>query len=85
MRAVVLDAFGAELRFAGDHPDPDGSGEVIDVTACGVCHSDLHVVDGEIPSPLPLDPRPRGHRRAPAPGSGDGVRALGLSHMRTLR
>ena len=54
MRAVVLDAFGAELRFAVDHPDPDGSDEVIDVTACGVCHSDLHVVDGEIPSPLPL-------------------------------
>ena len=54
MRAVVLDAFGAELRFAADHPDPDGSDEVIDVTACGVCRSDLHVVDGEIPSPLPL-------------------------------
>ena len=54
MRAVVLDAFGADLRFAADHPDPDGSDEVIDVTACGVCHSDLHVVDGEIPSPLPL-------------------------------
>ena len=49
--------FVAELRFAPDHSDPDrsdGSGEVIDVTACGVCHSDLHVVDGEIPSPLPL-------------------------------
>ena len=54
MRAVLLDAFGAALRFAADHPDPDGSDEVIDVTACGVCHSDLHVVDGEIPSPLPL-------------------------------
>ena len=54
MRAVVLDAFGAGLRLADDHPDPGGPGEVIDVTACGVCHSDLHVVDGEIPSPLPL-------------------------------
>ena len=54
MRAVVLDAFGAGLRLADDHPDPGGQGEVIDVTACGVCHSDLHVVDGEIPSPLPL-------------------------------
>ena len=29
MRAVVLDAFGADLRFADDHPDPDGAGEVI--------------------------------------------------------
>ena len=54
MRAVVLEEFRADLRFMGDHPDCDGPGEVIDVTACGVCHSDLHVVDGEIPSPLPL-------------------------------
>ena len=54
MRAVVLDEFGADLRFVVDHSSPDRSGEVIDVTACGVCHSDLHVVDGEIPSPLPL-------------------------------
>ena len=54
MRAVLLDGSGADLRFVDNHPDPDGSGEVIDVTACGVCHSDLHVVDGDIPSPLPL-------------------------------
>ena len=54
MRAVVLDAFGGALRCVDDHPDPDGPGVVIEVIACGVCHSDLHVVDGEIPSPLPL-------------------------------
>lgn len=54
MRAVVLEAFNTGLRFVGDHPEPDPSGEVIDVTACGVCHSDLHVVDGEFPSPVPL-------------------------------
>lgn len=29
-------------------------GEIIGVTACGLCHSDLHVVDGDYPSPLPL-------------------------------
>jgi alcohol dehydrogenase, propanol-preferring len=33
--------------------DPVGA-DVIDVLACGVCHSDLHVVDGDYPSPLPL-------------------------------
>ena len=54
MRAVVLEAPNTEVRFVVDQPEPDGAAEVIDVTACGVCHSDLHVVDGEIPSPLPL-------------------------------
>jgi S-(hydroxymethyl)glutathione dehydrogenase/alcohol dehydrogenase len=30
-------------------------GEVlVDIAACGVCHSDLHVVDGDMPEPLPL-------------------------------
>ena len=24
------------------------------IAACGVCHSDLHVVDGDLPEPLPL-------------------------------
>ena len=38
-----------------DHPEPTaGAGEVIEVTACGVCHSDLHIVDGDVPSPMPL-------------------------------
>ncbi len=57
MRAVVLPAIGAPLEYRADHPEPgagrDG-GEIIDVIACGVCHSDIHVVDGEFPSPLPL-------------------------------
>lgn len=54
MRAVVLEEFNTGLRFVGDHPEPDEAAEVIDVTACGVCHSDLHVVEGVMPSPLPL-------------------------------
>ena len=35
-----------------------GPGEVrIEVRACGVCRTDLHVVDGELPDPkLPLVP-----------------------------
>jgi len=57
MRAVVLPAVGRSLEVRDDHPEAgtgrDG-GEIVDVTACGVCHSDLHVVDGEFPSPLPL-------------------------------
>ena len=56
MRAVVCDGVGADLRLATDHPEPvvaDG-GTMLEVTACGVCHSDLHVVDGDFPSPLPM-------------------------------
>ena len=40
-------------------PDPEpGVGEVrVRVTACGVCRTDLHVIDGELPHPkLPIIP-----------------------------
>ncbi len=56
MRAMVLDAPGRPLRPA-DLPDPElGPGQVVlEVKACGVCRTDLHVVDGELLEPkLPL-------------------------------
>jgi propanol-preferring alcohol dehydrogenase len=56
MRAMVLDAAGAPLRVA-ELPEPEpGPGEVLlDVRACGVCRTDLHIVDGELSEPkLPL-------------------------------
>ena len=55
MTAVVLNEVGAKLSYL-DYPDPSpkGSETVITVTACGVCHSDLHVVEGIYPSPLPM-------------------------------
>lgn len=58
MRAMLLDAPGKPLRLARlpvPHPAP---GEVlVKVEACGVCRTDLHVVDGELPQPkLPLIP-----------------------------
>jgi alcohol dehydrogenase, propanol-preferring len=58
MRAMVLDAPGRPLREA-DLPDPEpGPGQVLlEVRACGVCRTDLHVVDGDLPHPkLPLVP-----------------------------
>ena len=58
MRAMVLDAAGTPLR-ATELPDPEpGSGQVLlRVRACGVCRTDLHIVDGELPKPsLPLVP-----------------------------
>jgi len=56
MRAVVLDAPGRSLRVV-QRPDPQpGPGQVLlRVRACGVCRTDLHLVDGELePDHLPL-------------------------------
>ncbi len=58
MRAMLLDAVGGPLRPV-DLPIPQpGAGQVlIRVRACGVCRTDLHVVDGELADPkLPLIP-----------------------------
>ena len=53
---MVLDAAGTPLRPA-DLPEPEpGPGQVVlRVGACGVCRTDLHIVDGELAEPkLPL-------------------------------
>lgn len=59
MRAVLLNASNTPLDFVEDHPAPDanggaGGGIVLDVTACGVCHSDIHVVDGDFGKEPPI-------------------------------
>jgi propanol-preferring alcohol dehydrogenase len=50
MRAMILEEPGRPLREA-DLPSPiPGPGQVLlRVRACGVCRTDLHVVDGELP------------------------------------
>jgi propanol-preferring alcohol dehydrogenase len=56
MRAMVLRAAGTPLEQA-ELPDPQpGTGQaLVRVRACGVCRTDLHVFDGELPPPkLPL-------------------------------
>jgi len=53
---MILDAPGQRLR-AADIPVPvPGPGELLlRIQACGVCRTDLHVVDGDLPHPkLPL-------------------------------
>jgi propanol-preferring alcohol dehydrogenase len=55
---MVLDSPRTPLREA-ELPAPEpGAGQVlVAVDACGVCRTDLHVVDGELPDPkLPLVP-----------------------------
>ena len=50
MRAMVLSMPGAPLQMQ-ERADPSpGDGEIrVRVSACGVCRTDLHVVDAELP------------------------------------
>ncbi len=56
MRAMLLDAPGKPLRLAElPVPSPNEGQVLIQVAACGVCHTDLHILDGELTRPkLPL-------------------------------
>jgi len=57
MRAMQLDRPGEPLREVSlDLPDPAGTDLLIEVAACGVCRTDLHVVDGDIHGRLPIVP-----------------------------
>src|SRR5207249_5744450 len=48
IRAAVLDRPGVPVRIENLELDPPGPGEVrVRMAAAGVCHSDLHVRDGE--------------------------------------
>ncbi len=58
MHAMVLNRIGAPLEWT-ERPDPlPGPGEIrLKISACGVCRTDLHVVDGELPNPhVPIIP-----------------------------
>ncbi|HXW41093.1 MAG TPA: zinc-dependent alcohol dehydrogenase family protein [Xanthobacteraceae bacterium] len=80
MRAMVLERLGEPLKLV-ERPDPEpAAGEVrVRVAACGVCRTDLHVVDGELPNPkLPIVP---GHEivgRVDALGAGVTALKLGM-------
>src|SRR5437899_3554867 len=79
MHAMVLDRTGQ----AEDHllalrevpvPRPGPGQVVIAVDACGVCRTDLHLVEGEVSAPLPVIP---GHQVAGRVVEiGDGVAKL---------
>lgn len=63
MRAAILDAPGASLQVYDDvEVEAPRAGEVsVRVSHCGVCHSDLHLVDGSMP---PMTPLVLGHEAA---------------------
>ncbi len=78
MRAMVLGAPGRPLRPAELPVPPPGPGELLlKVLACGVCRTDLHLVDGELPDPkLPVVP---GHEIVgEVAGLGPGVEGLAI-------
>jgi len=56
MRAMLLEEAGGPLRPAEVAAPEPGPGQVrVKVQACGVCRTDLHIVDGELPPhKLPL-------------------------------
>ncbi len=58
MHAMILDAPGQTLRPVEMATPEPGPGQVlVEVLACGVCRTDLHVVDGELPDvPTPIIP-----------------------------
>jgi propanol-preferring alcohol dehydrogenase len=61
VRAVVFEGVGRPLRLVErDVPEP-GPGQLrLRVEACGVCRTDLHLLDGEVDVPAP--PRVLGHQ-----------------------
>ena len=54
MRAAVLDSAGGDLHVEEVPVPAPRAGEVlVKVGACGVCHTDLHVIKGEVAFPMP--------------------------------
>ena len=54
MRAMMLDAPGQPLKLG--HlavPEPAAHDVLLKVLACGVCRTDLHILDGELPAAPP--------------------------------
>jgi propanol-preferring alcohol dehydrogenase len=58
MRAMVLDTPKQPLQLRDvPMPRPEAGQLLVRVSACAVCRTDLHIVDGELPEPkLPLIP-----------------------------
>lgn len=79
MRAMVLERPGLPLEMRERPVPAPAPGEIlVEIAACGVCRTDLHVVDGELPNPkLPIVP---GHEivgRVAATGTGVAGFAIG--------
>jgi len=59
MKAAILHEFKQPLSIEEvDQPRPDAHEVLIEVRACGVCHSDLHVASGDWPQIVPITKKP---------------------------
>lgn len=76
MHAMILDAVGGPLKWTDLPERKPGPGQIrVKVAACGVCRTDLHVLDGELAAPqVPIIP---GHEIVGRIDAlGDGVQGL---------
>ena len=76
-QAAVLEQAGQPLRVTGVDLQGPGPGEVmVEIGATGVCHSDIAIITGQLPAPLPLVP---GHEGAGTVVEvGEGVTGLSI-------
>jgi propanol-preferring alcohol dehydrogenase len=66
------------LRLEDREPGSPGPGEVsVDIEACGVCRTDLHILEGEVQARLPILPGHQAAGRIAAVGTGATGFALG--------
>jgi 2-desacetyl-2-hydroxyethyl bacteriochlorophyllide A dehydrogenase len=56
MQAAVIKAVGEVAVTTVDDPTPGPRDVIVDVAACGVCGTDLHILDGEFAPALPIIP-----------------------------
>jgi 2-desacetyl-2-hydroxyethyl bacteriochlorophyllide A dehydrogenase len=56
MQAAVIKAVGEVAVMTVDDPTPRPRDVVVQVAACGICGTDLHILDGEFAPSLPIIP-----------------------------
>ena len=57
MKAMELAAEGEPLRMVERAlPEPGPEELLVEVAACGICRTDLHIVDGDLSGPMPIVP-----------------------------
>jgi 2-desacetyl-2-hydroxyethyl bacteriochlorophyllide A dehydrogenase len=56
MQAAVIKAVGEVAIATVEDPTPGPRDVIVDVAACGICGTDLHILDGEFAPALPIIP-----------------------------
>ena len=56
MKAVVIERPGTIRVETLDDPVPGPKEIVVEVDACGICGTDIHILEGDLPTPYPIVP-----------------------------